>query len=217
MADGREHSSCRDAFSRNLSRPAHAEPRRFLGGKPSVSWCVASFAPAHVASGCFRQATQPAPAGMCSLPLILPYRAPCGSLIRRFQLLTLAGLLMQSFSATASIPERLPKPPGSRETICCRFYFSTDVTDSRRFKTSLSPPQVLGSPPIPYAPVSSAQMSAASFQSAQFSVAPARESDHGLPGLAVKKAKLKQARLRKFSFLKATFVQRMRPRAESQF
>jgi hypothetical protein len=36
-------------------------------------------------------------------------------LIRSFQLLTLAGLLMQSFSATASIPERLPKPPGSRE------------------------------------------------------------------------------------------------------
>jgi hypothetical protein len=31
-------------------------------------------------------------------------------------------------------------------------------------------------------------MSAASFQSSQFSVAPARESDHGLPGLAVKKA-----------------------------
>jgi hypothetical protein len=49
--------------------------------------------------------------------IILPYRAPCGSLIRSFQLLTLAGLLMQSFSATASIPERLPKPPGSRETI----------------------------------------------------------------------------------------------------
>ena len=67
-------------------------------------------------TGCLRQATQPAPAGMCSLPLILPYRAPCGSLIRRFQLLTLAGLLMQSFSATASIPERLPKPPGSRVT-----------------------------------------------------------------------------------------------------
>jgi hypothetical protein len=119
--------------------------------------------------------------------IILPYRAPCGSLIRSFQLLTLAGLLMQSFSATASIPERLPKPPGSRETICCRSYFSTDVTDSRRFKTSLSPPQVLGSPPIPSAAVSSAQMSAASFQSTQFSVAPAREIDHGLPGLAVKK------------------------------
>ena len=50
-----------------------------------------------------------------SLPLILPCRAPCGSLIRSFQLLTLAGLLMQSFSAIASIPERLPKPPGSRE------------------------------------------------------------------------------------------------------
>ena len=32
---------------------------------------VASFAPAHVASGCLRQATQPAPAGMCSLPLML--------------------------------------------------------------------------------------------------------------------------------------------------
>jgi hypothetical protein len=71
--------------------------------------------------------------------IILPYRAPCGSLIRSFQLLTLAGLLMQSFSAVASIPsapprvdsfahahlalsgslrespERLPKPPGSRE------------------------------------------------------------------------------------------------------
>jgi hypothetical protein len=57
------------------------------------------------------------------------------------------------------------------------------------------------------------QMSAASFQSAQFSVAPARGSDHGLPGLAVKKAKLKQVRLRKFSFLRATFVQRMRPHA----
>jgi hypothetical protein len=49
--------------------------------------------------------------------IILPYRAPCGSLIRRFQLLTLAGLLMQSFSATASIPERLPKPPESREAL----------------------------------------------------------------------------------------------------
>ena len=48
--------------------------------------------------------------------IILPCRAPCGSLIRRFQLLTLAGLLMQSFSAIASIPERLPKPPGSRES-----------------------------------------------------------------------------------------------------
>ena len=60
-------------------------------------------------------------------------------------------------------------------------------------------------------------MSYESFQSSQFSVAPARGSDHGLPGLAVKKAKLKQVRLRKFSFLKATFVQRMRPRAESQF
>jgi len=36
-------------------------------------------------------------------------------LIRRFQLLTLAGLLMQSFSANASIPERLAKPPGSRD------------------------------------------------------------------------------------------------------
>ena len=63
-------------------------------------------------TGCLRQATQPAPAGMCSLPvdfatlhplgylrqsfslrsIILPYRAPCGSLIRRFQLLTLPGL-----------------------------------------------------------------------------------------------------------------------------
>jgi hypothetical protein len=52
-----------------------------------------------------------------SLPLILPCRAPCGSLIRSFQLLTLAGLLMQSFSATASIPERLPRPPGSREAL----------------------------------------------------------------------------------------------------
>ena len=51
--------------------------------------------------------------------IILPYRAPCGSLIRSFQLLTLAGLLMQSFSATASIPERLPKPPGSREPLAC--------------------------------------------------------------------------------------------------
>jgi hypothetical protein len=38
-------------------------------------------------------------------------------LIRSFQLLTLAGLLMQSFSAIASIPERLPKPPGSREVL----------------------------------------------------------------------------------------------------
>jgi hypothetical protein len=32
---------------------------------------------------------------------------------------------------------------------------------------------------------------------------PARESVHGLPGLAVKKAKLKQARLRKFSFFES--------------
>jgi hypothetical protein len=41
--------------------------------------------------------------------IILPYRAPCGSLIRSFQLLTLAGLLMQSFSAVASIPSASPR------------------------------------------------------------------------------------------------------------
>ena len=60
-------------------------------------------------SGCLRQS-------FSLRSIILPCRAPCGSLIRSFQLLTLAGLLMQSFSAIASIPERLPKPPGSRES-----------------------------------------------------------------------------------------------------
>ena len=63
-------------------------------------------------SGCLRQS-------FSLRSIILPFRAPCGSLIRRFQLLTLAGLLMQSFSAIASNPERLPKPPGSREPLSC--------------------------------------------------------------------------------------------------
>ena len=58
--------------------------------------------------------------------------------------------------------------------------------------------------------------SAASFQSAQFSVAPARESDHGLPGLAVKKRNGGKLAWGSFLFLKATIVQRMRPRAGVQ-
>ena len=48
-------------------------------------------------SGCLRQS-------FSLRSIILPCRAPCGSLIRSFQLLTLAGLLTQSFSSTASIP-----------------------------------------------------------------------------------------------------------------
>jgi hypothetical protein len=47
-----------------------------------IGFMFASFAPAHLASGCLRQATQPAPAGMCScmadsnasLPIRIPAR-----------------------------------------------------------------------------------------------------------------------------------------------
>lgn len=53
-------------------------------------------------------------------------RAHCVGLIRSFQLLTLVGLLMQSLWAAASIPERLPKPPGS-------------CGDFRRYSTTASP------------------------------------------------------------------------------
>ena len=68
--------------------PRHGE--KFLLGTPTSSsasslrsgFSFASFAPAHVASGCLRQATQPAPAGMCScmpdsiasLPIRIPAR-----------------------------------------------------------------------------------------------------------------------------------------------
>ncbi len=45
--------------------------------------------------------------------------------------------------------------------------------------------------------------SAASFQSSQFSVAPARDSDHGLPGLAVKKRNENNLACGSFLFLKA--------------
>ena len=89
--------------------------------------------------------------------------------------------------------------------------------------------------------VGMARRSAASFQLAQLSVAPARESDHGdanefsqfsvspafsrasagvrsrFTGIGGQKTNRKQARLRKVAFLKATFVQRMRPRAGVQF
>jgi hypothetical protein len=84
----------------NLVNPVNRPPPR----SPRVD----AFATLHP-SGCLRQS-------FSLRSIILPCRAPCGSLIRSFQLLTLAGLLMQSFSATASIPERLPRPPGSRDT-----------------------------------------------------------------------------------------------------
>ena len=42
----------------------------------------------------------------------------------------------------------------------------------------------------------------------------ARESDHGLPGLAVKKRNGRKLAWGRLLFLKATFVQRMRPRAQ---
>jgi hypothetical protein len=85
----------------NLVNPVNRPPPR----SPRVD----AFATLHL-SGCLRQS-------FSLRSIILPCRAPCGSLIRSFQLLTLAGLLMQSFSATASIPERLPRPPGSRDTL----------------------------------------------------------------------------------------------------
>ena len=63
----------------------------------------------------------------------------------------------------------------------------------------------------PSAAVTPARRSAASFQFTQFSVTPARETDHGLPGLAVKNETAASS-LGEVCFLIATFVQRMRPR-----
>jgi len=133
---------------------------------PTLSYTVDSFAPAQLALRANLRLVYLAPApaldclslGICAIArvfslrsIILPCRATCGSLIRRFQLLTLAGLLTQSFSAIASIPERLPKPPGSREIWSFRFdayklktLSSTDCTDFRRLdgeKGHLGPAQ----------------------------------------------------------------------------
>ena len=92
---------------------------------------------------------------------------------------------------------------------CCRVYFSTDFTDFRRFKLQFTLSD-LSSPLLPSAAVSSAQMSAASFQSTQHA------GDRSqLAGIGGQKMKRTQARLWKFAFLIATFVQRMRPRASA--
>jgi len=122
------HLALRAAFGRLPSQPPLACVRsrlislRFtLSGLPSavVLRCASV---AHPGLHICLSVDQCAIARVFSLrSIILPCRAPCGSLIRRFQLLTLAGLLTQSFSAIASIPERPPKPPGSREIWSFRF------------------------------------------------------------------------------------------------